>query len=307
MKKFLCVVLTLTLALSALAGCGGKDDPQSGSESSSQPESSQAAPERIAPEPIAPEPIMPVPEQDPEPEPEDDPEPEEDEEPAEDEEDEDGEDEEGDEEDEEDEEDGEDDGLDELGIPAVPHGEDIEWLDFTTVTEEELKPLLDKVLARAEYFCRYGLNGKFTEAGPDKSKAAAIERPYRNNDNWIYHPYTNLPYNTVDELQEAMTSVFTWEAVTSEMHYAIETKVDDEERIYYADEVVGFSKARDWDTSRMKIRSASEKRLTLRMPTHWGKNDFDADLTLQIVDGYLVVDNSYFAVTEEDRAKRVIQ
>lgn len=300
MKKFLCVVLTLSLVLASLAGCGGKDDPQSESESSSQPESSSQA---VPPEPIMPEPIMPVPEQDPEPEPEDDPEPEEDETPAEDEDDEEG-DEEG-EEDEEDEDDEDNDGLDELGTPAVPHGEDIEWLDFTTVTEEELKPLLDKVLARAEYFCRYGLTSRFTEAKPDKRKEAAIVRPYRTYDKWTYYPYTDLPYHTVEELQEAMLSVFTWEVVTSDMYLDLLT--DDGERLYYADEVFGYSKARGWDTSRMKIRDADEKRLTLRMPTHWGNDDFDADLTLRIVDGYLVLDNSYFAVTEEDREKRVIK
>lgn len=298
MKKFLCIVLTLALVLSALAGCGGKDDPQPRSESSSQPESSQAAPE-----PIMPEPIMPVPEQDPEPEPEDDPEPEEDEEPAGDEEDEDGEEGEDEEGDEEDEEDEDNDGLDELGIPAVPYGEDLEWLDFTTVTEEELKPVLDKVLARAEYFCRYGLNNKFTEAKPDKSESAAIVRPYRDNEKWTYHPYTDLPYHTVEELREAMLSVFTWEVVTSDMYYTLETKVDDGERIYYADAVVGYSKVRGWDTSRMEIRDANAKKLTLRMPTQWVKDDFDAELTLQIVDGYLVMDHSYFAVTEENRAK----
>lgn len=304
MKKFLCFVLTLALVLSALAGCGGKDDPQPQSESSSQPESSQAAPE-----PIMPEPIMPVPEQDAEPEPEDDPEPEEDEEPAEDEEDEEGEDEEADEEDEEDEEDedGDNDGLDELGTPAVPHGEDIAWLDFTTVTEEELKPLLDKVLARAEYFCRYGLTSRFTEAGIDKSPEAAIVRPYRLHEKWTYYPYTKLPYHTVEELEEAMLSVFTWEVVTSDMYHVLDSMTDDGERLYFADEVFGYSKARGWDTSRMEIRDANKKKLTLWMPTHWGNDDFDAELTLQIVDGYLVLDNSYFAVTEEDRAKRLIQ
>lgn len=302
MKKFLCFVLTLALVLASLSGCGGKDDPQPESESSSQPESSQAAPE-----PIMPEPIMPVPEQDPEPEPEDDPEPEEDETPAEDEEDEDEEDGEEGEEDEDDEEDDEDDnGLDEMGAPAVPHGEDIEWLDFTTVTEAELKPLLDKVLARAEYFCRYGLNNRFTEAGIDRSPEAAIVRPYRLNDKWTYYPYTNLPYHTMEELEEAMLTVFTLEVITSNMYNVFDSMVDDGERLYYADEVFGFSKARGWDTSGMEIRDANEKRLTLWMPTHWGKDDFNAELTLQIVDGYLVLDNSYFAVTEEDRAKWVI-
>lgn len=300
MKKFLSVVLTLALILAALAGCQSKAEPKPESESSSQPESSSQA----APEPIAPEPIMPVPQEAAEPE-EDEPEPEDDPAPGEDEDeqDEDGEDAEGDEEDEEDEEDGD---VDEMGAPAVPHGEELDWLDFTTVTVEELKPLLDKALARAEYFCQYGRTNRFTEAGIDKSPSAAIKRPYRDYASWTYYPYTNLPYHTVDELKEAMTTVFTWDVISSDLHYVFEAMTDDGERLYFADEVLGYPKTRIWDTSKMEIRDATEKKLTLFMPVDWWGRDFDAEMVLQIRGGYLVFDPTYFAISQEEKDSLVI-
>lgn len=302
MKKFLSVVLTLALVLAALAGCQSKADPQPESESSSgsQPESSQAAPE-----PILPEPIMPVPQADPEPEedepePEEDPAPEEDEETDGDQEDEEDEDAEGDEEDEEDSE------VDEMGAPAVPHGEELDWLDFTTVTVEELKPLLDQVLVRAEYFCQYGRTGRFTEAGPDKRPEVAIKRPYRDYNSWTYYPYTNLPYHTVEELRDGMATVFTWDAINTEMHYVFESMTDDGERLYYADDVLGYAKTRIWDTSNMVIRDATEKKLTLWMPTDWWGRKFDAEMKLQKRDGYLVFDSSYFAISQEEKDSQII-
>lgn len=307
MKKILSVVLTLALILASLGGCQSKADPKSESESSSQPESSSQG----TPEPIAPEPIMPVPKdatepEEDEPEPEDDPAPEEDEATDEDEqdaEDEDDEDAEGDEEDEEDEEDSE---VDEMGAPAVPHGEELDWLDFTTVTVGELKPLLDKVLVRAEYFCQYGRAGRFTEAGIDRSPSAAIKRPYRDYTSWTYYPYTNLPYHTVEELRDAMATVFTWDAINTDLHYVFESMTDDGERLYFADDVLGYPKTRIWDTDNMVIQEATEKKLTLFMPTDWWGRKFDAEMVLQIRSGYLVFDSTYFAISQEEKDSLVI-
>lgn len=304
MKKFLCVFLSLALVLAATAGCDRKYDPQMKAETSDSSQSESEPSSQSTPEPIIPEPIMPVPssqsDPEPEPEPENDPAPEEDEESDEDEDNEDGEDEEDEEGDEEDEE-GEGEGF---LPPEVPHGEDLAWLDLTKVTVSELKPVLDQVLDRANYFCKYGLTGRFTEAGIDARKEVAIKRTYRGEANWTFYPYTNLPYHTLDELQEGLLTSFTWSVISADMYYLFEIMVDDGEQLYYADGVVGLSKVRDWDTSEMTIKEATSRRIVLHMPTAWNGYDFDADLTLQLQDGYLVLDANYFAFSPEDLAKR---
>lgn len=307
MKKFLSMILTLALVLSA-AGCEKKYDPQMkaepSSDSQSQPESSQAAP-------VDPTPIMPVPssepQEDPEPEPEPDPAPEEDEDDGEeagDDEDADTEDDEdGDEEDGEDEE-GEDEETEGYLPPEVPHGEDIAWLDFKTVTVSELRPLLDQVLARAEYFCQYGLGGRFTEGGPDRRAEVSRKATFRGEENWVYYPFTNLPYHTLDELEEDVLTTFSWSTISADLLYLFEIMIDDGERLYYADGYAGLDKTRGWDTSDMVIKSATASRLTLTMPTSWNGYDFEADLTLQLQDGYLVLEGNYFAVSDEEMSKR---
>lgn len=306
MKKLLCVILTLALVLAAMAGCTRQYDPQMKAETSgsgddqSQPESSQPAPE-----PVTPKPIMPVPSSEPDPEPEPEPEPEEDPAPEEDEgsdeDDEDSEDEDGEDEDDED---GEEQDPNVLSVPNVPHGEDLSWLKLNSVTVEELKPVLDQVLARAEYFCQYGLAGKFTAAGIDARSEVAIKRPYKSNNEWVFYPYTKLPFQTVDELEEAILTAFTWNARNTELDYIFNILRDDGEKLFYADKVIGFTKTRNWNTGKMTIREASAGALTLRMPVTWEGDTFDADLTLQLSDGYLVLDANYFAITDETRARR---
>lgn len=315
MKRLLSVILSLALVL-ATAGCEKKYDPQQPESQSSEPESSQAAPERTVPEPIMPAPDLndgdngddadadagddeePASDQD-----EEDEEDDQGEEPAGDDEDvdgEDGEDEDGEEGDEEDEEAGE--GLDELGIPAVPHGEELAWLDFNTVTADELRPVLNKMLARAEYFCQYGTTGSFTEAGPDPRKEVSIQRPYRTYGDRTYYPYTDLPIHTLDELEEQLMTVFSLNVITADMLYLFEIMTDDGNRLYYVDGVLGLNKARGWDTSNMVIKEATPQRLTLHMTTSWQNEVFDADLTVRMWEGYLVLEPSYFAISEAQRA-----
>lgn len=324
MKRLLSVILTLALALSALAGCEKKYDPQQPESQSSEPESSQAAPERAAPEPI-----MPVPElddggdddadaqsddeagEDEEESDEEEPDGEDadedadqqgEEEPDADGEDEDGE--EGDDEDEEGDEDeeDEDDGLDELGIPAVPHGEELAWLNFSTVTADELRPVINKVLARAEYFCQYGMTSGFTDAGPDPRKEVSIQRRYRTYGDRTYYPYTDLPYHTLDELEDGLMTTFSLNVLTADLYYLFEIMTDDGSRLYYADGVMGLNKARGWDTSDMVIKEATDQRLTLHMTTSWQGEVFDADLTVRMWEGYLVLEPSYFVISEAQQA-----
>lgn len=286
MKKILCIALAL--ALLALAGCGSKptSQPEPAPESSSQP-----APESKAVPPSTPEP-EPEPESEPEPEPQSSeapaPEDEVSQDPA---------GEEGDEEEEE-----EENEVDELGAPAVPHGEELAGLDLSAMTAAQIKPMLDKVLARADYFCQYGRTGEFDEAGMDTRKESAIQRPYRDYDSWTFYPYTNLPYHTVDELKEGMQTAFLWDVLNTDLHYLFESMTDDGERLYFADGVTGYSKTHHWDTANMTVVEASAGKVTLEMPVTWRDDTFTADLNLELVDGYLVLDSTYFAIPEEQRA-----
>ena len=304
MKKILCIALAL--ALLALAGCGSKptSQPEPAPESSSQ-----TAPESKAVPPSTPEP-EPEPGPEPEPEPEPGPEsepgpvPQSSEAPA-------PEDEavpqdpageEGDEEEDGEDEEEEENEVDELGAPAVPHGEELAGLDLSAMTAAQIKPMLDKVLARADYFCQYGRTGEFDEAGMDTRKESAIQRPYRDHSSWTFYPYTNLPYHTVDELKEGMQTAFLWDVLNTDLHYLFESMTDDGERLYFADGVTGYSKSHHWDTANMTVVEASAGKVTLEMPVTWRDDTFTADLNLELVDGYLVLDSTYFAIPEEQRA-----
>lgn len=187
--------------------------------------------------------------------------------------------------------------------PAVPHGAELADLDFSAMDKAELIDLLQPVLDRARFFCKFGMSGEIDyDLGVtiDFNTEAAIHRPHPTTGiERGLHPCLNLPYRTIDELKQDMCTVFT-PNILEEPGYLwyIFQNIDDYDGRLYVYGGGGYSKERFWELDQMEIVSAEKSKLTISAPVmEWGPSQEKAvaRLNFGIVDGYIIMDESYFA------------
>ncbi len=172
-----------------------------------------------------------------------------------------------------------------------------ENLNFTEVGTEDMKILLKPILERAAYFCDYGRVGDIKGVEMDFSESATIRRPYRNDQSHIYYPYTNLPYQTVDELKQDMCTVFTPDVLEGQLSYIFSSLADDNGRLYFASGIDGYSKETFWNLETLEILKTEPTQATVSMSVWEPREDitFVASLNLKLENGYVLMDESYFA------------
>lgn len=174
-------------------------------------------------------------------------------------------------------------------------------LDFSTMDKEELIALLQPVLDRARYFCRFALMGDMENIEVDYDPDAAIKRPFRNDEEYVFYPFLNLPYGTVEELKEDMCTVFTPDNMEGDSilaRYVFGHLADHDGKLYFASGLGYLNAAeRRWELDGLEIVSAEKTRLTITAPVSWGPmtETITAPLNFEIKDGYIVMDSSYFA------------
>lgn len=185
--------------------------------------------------------------------------------------------------------------------PPVPHGLALEGLGFSRLDKTGIVSLLEPVLERAQFFCRFGCKGEFDDKlgiEIDFSPEATIQRPYRIWDEMPFYPCLNLSYQTVEELKQDMCTVFTPDILESNLAYVFDGLIDFEGKIYCVGGASGYTREHYWELDKMEIVSAGETNLTISAPVSaWGPSGevFTAQLNLEIVDGYIIMDSSYFA------------
>ena len=184
--------------------------------------------------------------------------------------------------------------------PPVPHGEELADLDFSAMDKEGLTALLQPVLDKAAFFCGFGLVAGVDIIGVelDRSPEAAIRRPVLDTEDDFY-PCLNLPYKTVEEFKQDMLTVFTPDILEAQgpLGYLFHYMTDYDGKLYIAGGVDGFSDAHDWELEKMEIVSAEKNKLILSMPVSWGhhmEEPITAPMNIQIKDGYIILDSSYF-------------
>lgn len=190
--------------------------------------------------------------------------------------------------------------------PPVPHGLELEGIDFSTLDKIGIVSLLKPVLERAEFFCQFGRvwYSNTTDLVTDENREAAIIRPYNGMD-LDYHPILNLSYRTVGELRQDMLTVFTPEDLDLDLKFIFDGLTDHQGRLYYVGVVNNYLPQRNWEPDKLEVVSAEKDKLTVTMPVSWpatpadtwgpAQEPFAATLTFEMRDGYIVVDNSYFA------------
>lgn len=190
--------------------------------------------------------------------------------------------------------------------PPVPHGLALDGIDFSKLDKIGIISLLRPVLERAEFFCQFGRvwYPATTDLITDENREAAILWPYDGMD-LDYHPFLNLSYRTVGELRQDMLTVFTPENFDLDLKFIFEGLTDHQGRLYYVGIINGFLPQRKWEPEKLEIVSAEKDKLTVTVPVSWpatpadtwgpAQEPFAATLTFEIRDGYIVVDNSYFA------------
>lgn len=186
--------------------------------------------------------------------------------------------------------------------PSVPHGEELDGLDFSAMDKEELIDLLQPVLDRAAFFCKFGFitDVQFFGIELDTSPEAAIRRPFDGGEATFY-PCVSLPYRTVEELRQDMLTVFTPDILETQhlLGNLFSFMTDYDGRIYIVDGVSGFSQAHDWELEELEIVSAEKNKLTISVPVtsgHHMEAPIIAPLNFEVKDGYIVMDSSYFAL-----------
>lgn len=185
--------------------------------------------------------------------------------------------------------------------PAVPHGADLDGVDFSVMDKDELVELLQPVLDRAGFFCKLGWMDRLdSELGikVDFSPEEAIEVPVQGFDfNKSLYPCLNLPYQTVEELRQDIGTVFTPDVSEEHLQIIFNHYIDHEGRLYV--EGGGYSVHRNWKLDEMAVVAAGENKLTISAPVSvWGPSSdefFTASLSFEIIDGYIIMDSSYFA------------
>lgn len=190
--------------------------------------------------------------------------------------------------------------------PPVPHGLELDGIDFSTLDKTGIVSLLRPVLERAEFFCQFGRvwYPATTDLVTDENREAAILWPYDGMD-LDYHPFLNLSYRTVGELRQDFLTVFTPENFDLDLKFIFEGLTDYQGRLYYVGIINGFLPQRKWEPEKLEIVSAEKDKVTVTMPVSWpatpsdtwgpAQEPFAATLTFEMRDGYILVDNSYFA------------
>lgn len=276
MKKLAAILLALCLLPALCAGCAGKsassDTPKESSSSSSRSDLLSPVPEASAPEseaeessaqegPAISEDIVPDPEPQPSPSESEMVEP-----------------------------------------PAVPHGAELDGVDFSAMGKDELIAMLQPVLDKAGFFCKLGwMDGLDRALGVevDFSPEEALEIPYQDlGFNRNFYPCLNLPYRTIEELRRDIGTVFAPDVLENRLQIVFENYIDHEGRLYvYGGD--GYSVQRNWKLDEMAVVAAGENKITISAPVSvWGPSSdefFTASLNFEIVDGYIIMDSSYFA------------
>lgn len=185
--------------------------------------------------------------------------------------------------------------------PQVPHGIALDGLGFSRLDKTGIVSLLEPVLERAQFFCRFGCKGEFDDKlgiEMDFSPEATIQRPYRTWDEMPFYPCLNLSYQTVEELKQDMCTVFTPDILENNLAYVFDGLIDFEGKIYCVGGSSGYTREHYWELDKMEIVSAEETKLTISAPVSaWGPSGevFTAQLNFEMVDGYIIMDSSYFA------------
>lgn len=184
-----------------------------------------------------------------------------------------------------------------IEAPSIPSSSQLESLDFSVMSKEDLVVLLQPILDKAKYFCRFGLVGELDDVEISYNPETAIQRPYRNNSTHTFYPYLNLPYHTVEDLKHDMCTVFTPDNLDGNLSYIFNNMIDFDGKIYFPSDVSGYSVDRRWELENMEIIHAEKTKLALSMPVSYGPSDetIFAPLNFELIDGHIVMDKSYFA------------
>lgn len=177
--------------------------------------------------------------------------------------------------------------------PLPPPRVKIENLDFTTMSVDELKPILQQVLDRAVYFCKIADIGEFIPC----SLSDKIVRPHGNKPEWDFYPCIDFPYTSVEELKQDMLTVFTPDALENEFALTkiFSSIIDYNGKIYMPGDVSGQSCFRTWDIENMEIIEATPTRLVVSMPVSFMQGSFISSLAFQYKDGYILIGRDFFA------------
>lgn len=274
MKKFTAVLLFLCLLTCLCAGCAEKsassDAPKESSSLSSQSDPLSSVPEASAPESEGSDPPeSPASSEDLAPDPEPQPSPS---------------------------------GSEVIQPPAVPHGAELEGVDFSTMGKDELIALLQPVMDKAGFFCKLGwMDGLDRALGVevDFSPEEALEIPYQDlGFNRKFYPCLNLPYQTIEELRRDIGTVFAPDVLENRLQIVFDNYIDHEGRLYvYGGD--GYSVHRNWKLNEMSVVTAGKNTLTISAPVSISGPSadefFTALLNFEVKDGYIVMDSSYFA------------
>ena len=188
----------------------------------------------------------------------------------------------------------------------VPPPEPLEFecLDFTAMTEDELKETLGKVLDAAADFCNYGLAAGYERVNPNVKVGEQVRLEL---DNTMWQPIYGLPYKTMDDLKQAMLTVFTPDVVEDRL-FLIFPYVNDhghqggrfveyEGQIYTRGD--GYTLAREWDVDHMEIQSIAPDELTAVMPvlfnTYYEQVKGTEALTFHYDGLHILVGQDYFS------------
>lgn len=189
-------------------------------------------------------------------------------------------------------------------VEDVPPPEPLEFegLDFTAMTEEELKEALKKVLDAAADFCNYGLAAGYERMNPNVKVGEPVKI---NNDTWW--PIYGFPYKTLDDLKQAMLTVFTTDVVEDRLFLIFPYVTDRgyqggrffeyEGKIYTRGD--GYTLAREWDVDHMEIQSIAPDELTVEMPvvfnTYYKPVTGTETLTFHYDGLHILVGQDYFS------------
>lgn len=155
-------------------------------------------------------------------------------------------------------------------VEDVPPPEPLEFegLDFTAMTEEELKEALKKVLDAAADFCNYGLAAGYERMNPNVKVGEPVKI---NNDTWW--PIYGFPYKTLEDLEQALLTVFTTDVVEERLFllfYRDDPRYNGGRFFEYEGQMYtrgdGYTLAREWDVDHMEIQSIAPNELTAIMP-----------------------------------------
>lgn len=176
--------------------------------------------------------------------------------------------------------------------PLPPPRVKIENLDFTTMSVDDLKPILQQVLDRAVYFCKIAYLSEFIPY----TRTDKIVRSFRD-EQWDFYPCMDFPYTSVEELKQDVLTVFTPDTLENEsaLIHVFDSLTDYNGKIYMPADLFGQAYFAVWDVENMEIIEVTPTRLLVSMPVTCMEGSFISSLAFQYEDGNILIGRDFFA------------